>query len=101
MCDLSQVADEIIARLASLPGVDVRITVEIGSEHGEGFDDATVRALSENSRTLNFNSHGFEVGTNSSARNSSALSRCHSLVLPFLQSQAVNRVERCQSIGIR
>ena len=60
MRDLSQVANEIIARLASLPGADVRITVEIESEHGEGFDDATVRTFSENSRMLNFNSHGFE-----------------------------------------
>ncbi len=60
MRDLSQIADEIIVRLTSLPGADVRITVEIQSEHGEGFDDATVRTISENSRTLNFNSHGFE-----------------------------------------
>ena len=60
MRDLSQIADEIIVRLASVPGADVRITVEIESLHGDGFDDATVRAISENSRTLNFDSHDFE-----------------------------------------
>ena len=58
--DLNQIAEEIILRLASLPGVDVSITVEINGRHGDGFDDATVRTLSENSRTLNFNSHSFE-----------------------------------------
>ena len=60
MRDLSQIADEIIVRLTSVPGADVRITVEIEGLHGEGFDDATVRTISENSRTLNFNSHDFE-----------------------------------------
>jgi len=60
MRDLSQIADEIILRLASLPGVDVSITVDIEGRHGDGFDDATMRTISENSRTLNFKSHSFE-----------------------------------------
>ncbi len=60
MRDLSQIADEIIVRLASVPGADVRITVEIEGLHDDGFDDATVRTINENSRTLNFNSHDFE-----------------------------------------
>ncbi|MCY4538911.1 MAG: DUF499 domain-containing protein [Chloroflexi bacterium] len=60
MRDLSQIADEIIVRLAAIPGADVRVTVEIESVQGDGFDDATVRAISENSRTLNFDSHDFE-----------------------------------------
>ena len=60
MRDLSQIADEIIVRLAALPGADVKITVEIESLHSDGFDDATVRAISENSRTLNFRDHGFD-----------------------------------------
>ena len=60
MRDLSQIADEIIVRLASLPGADVKITVEIEGLHGEGFDDATLRTISENSRTLNFNDYGFD-----------------------------------------
>ncbi|MDE2950361.1 MAG: hypothetical protein OXT68_06305 [Chloroflexota bacterium] len=60
MRDLSQIADEIIARLASIPGAAVGVTVEIEGARGDGFDDATVRAISENSRTLNFNDYGFE-----------------------------------------
>ncbi len=60
MRDLSHIADEIIVRLTSLPGADVKITVEIESVHGDGFDDTTVRTINEISHTLNINSHGFE-----------------------------------------
>ena len=60
MRDLSLIAGEVIVRLVSLTGADVKITLEIESVHGEGFDDDTVRTISENSRTLNFRSHGFE-----------------------------------------
>ena len=58
--DLSQIADEIIVRLASLPGADVKVTVEIEGMHGGGFDDAIVRTISENSRTLGLDDFGFE-----------------------------------------
>ena len=47
-------------RLASLPGADVRITIEIEASQREGFDEATVRTISENSRTLGFRSFDFE-----------------------------------------
>lgn len=60
MRDLNQIADEVILRLASLPGADVSITVEIEASQREGFDEATVRTINENSHTLNFNSHDFE-----------------------------------------
>lgn len=60
MRDLSQIAAEVIARLAELPGAEVTITVEIQGWRAAGFDEAAIRALSENSRTLNFKSHGFE-----------------------------------------
>ena len=58
--DISQISEEIILRLTSLPGADITITVNIESLHGNGFDDATIRSISENSRTLNFIDHGFE-----------------------------------------
>ncbi len=57
---LSQIADEVILRLTSIAGAAVSVTVEIESVRGDGFDDAAIRAISENSRTLNFNSHSFE-----------------------------------------
>ena len=58
--DFDQIAKEIIVALASVPGADIRITVEIEGLHGDGFDEATVRTINENSRTLNFESHDFE-----------------------------------------
>ena len=58
--DLSQIADEVILRLTSIAGAAVSVTVEIESLRGEGFDDAAIRPISENSRTLNFKAHSFE-----------------------------------------
>ena len=58
--DLSQIADEVILRLTSIAGAAVSVTVEIESVRGEGFDDAAIRTISENSRTLNFYAHSFE-----------------------------------------
>ena len=60
MRDLSQIVEEIIARLAAEPDTDVEITLEIRGDRDAGFDDATVRTISENSRTLNLDDHGFE-----------------------------------------
>jgi hypothetical protein len=54
------IVEEIIQRLTSLTGTEVNITLEISAERPAGFDDATVRTISENSRTLKFGIHGFE-----------------------------------------
>jgi hypothetical protein len=57
----SQVADEVISRLAGLTDVKVTVEVEIKAEHtGSGFADATVRTVTENARTLKFTDAGFE-----------------------------------------
>ncbi len=58
--EMSTIVEEIVQRLTSLTGTNVEITVEISAERGAGFDDATVRTISENSRTLKFKAHGFE-----------------------------------------
>lgn len=58
--DIALIVDEIIQRLTSLTGTDVEITVEISAHRPAGFDDATVRTVSENSRTLKFKHYGFE-----------------------------------------
>jgi hypothetical protein len=58
--EMSMLVEEIIQRLTSLTGTNVEITVEISAERAAGFDDATVRTISENSRTLRFKSHAFE-----------------------------------------
>jgi len=58
--DVSTIADEVIQHLTSLRGANVTITIEISAEHPDGFDDATVRTVTENSRTLKFKTQGFE-----------------------------------------
>ena len=58
--DASQIADEVIAHLSGLVGSEVKVTLEIDAEIPEGAPDHVVRAVTENSRTLKFESHGFE-----------------------------------------
>jgi predicted AAA+ superfamily ATPase len=58
--DASQIADEVIQHLAGLVGADVEVTLEIHAEIPDGAPDKVVRDVSENCRTLKFDSHGFE-----------------------------------------
>lgn len=58
--EMATIVEEIIQRLTSMTGTQVEITLEISAERSSGFDDATVRTINENSRTLKFKSHGFE-----------------------------------------
>jgi len=59
--DAGRIADEVIAHLAGLVGAQVTVTLEIEAEIPSGAPDHVVRAVTENSRTLKFVSHGFEV----------------------------------------
>ncbi len=59
--EMGLIVEEVIQRLTSLTGCDVEIHLEISARRPEGFDEATVRTISENSRTLKFDSHGFET----------------------------------------
>jgi hypothetical protein len=58
---MALIVEEIIQRLTGLTGTDVEITLEISAHRPAGFDDATVRTISENSRTLKFSNQGFEI----------------------------------------
>ncbi len=58
--DAGRIAEEVVAHLAGIKGARVRITLEIEADVPEGVDHAIVRAVTENCRTLNFESHGFE-----------------------------------------
>ncbi len=58
--DFGRVAQEVIQHLTSLMGTNVEVTVEIRATNSDGFPDATVRTVSENTRTLRFTSHEFE-----------------------------------------
>ena len=58
--DVPAIVEEVIEHLTTLMGADVEISLEINARRPEGFDEKTVRTVSENSRTLNFDEHGFE-----------------------------------------
>lgn len=58
--DAGRIAAEVIAHLAGQPGAEVSVTLEIEARLPNGASEQTVRAVTENSRTLNFASHAFE-----------------------------------------
>ncbi len=58
--EVATIVEEIIQRLTSLTETQVKIMLEISAERPSGFDDATVRTINENSRTLKFKGDGFE-----------------------------------------
>jgi len=58
--DAGRIGDEVIAHLVGLIGSEVKVTLEIDAEIPNGTPDNVVRTVTENSRTLKFESHGFE-----------------------------------------
>lgn len=59
--DFGQVTQEVLQHFASAPGTTVEVRVEIVASKPDGFDDATVRTVTENARTLKFEANsGFE-----------------------------------------
>ena len=58
--DASRIADEVISHLSGLTDATVRVTLEIEAELPNGAPDRIVRTVTENSRTLKFDSQGFE-----------------------------------------
>jgi len=52
--------EEVIERLTAQLGCEVEITLEIGARLPEGFDEATIRTINENSRTLRFDNFDFD-----------------------------------------
>ena len=58
--DAGKIADEVISHLVGLLGSKVTVTLEIEAEALSGVPDNVVRIVTENSRTLKFNNHGFE-----------------------------------------
>lgn len=58
--DAAKIADEVISHLVGLLGSKVTVTLEIEAEALSGVPDNVVRIVTENSRTLKFNNHGFE-----------------------------------------
>jgi hypothetical protein len=58
--DAGRIADEVIAHLAGQVGAEVTVTMEIEVRLPDGASDQLVRIVTENSRTLKFDSQGFE-----------------------------------------
>lgn len=58
--DAGDIGREILANLLPRPGVTVRVTIELEGDDPNGFDEATVRTLSENARELGFETSEFE-----------------------------------------
>lgn len=58
--DASKIADEVITHLVGLVGASVKVTLEIAAHVPDGTPDNVVRTVTENSRTLKFDSAGFE-----------------------------------------
>jgi uncharacterized protein len=58
--DMGLIVEEVVERLTGLVDCDVTITLEIRAERGDGFDEATIRTVSENGRTLKFDHYEFE-----------------------------------------
>lgn len=58
--DAGQIAEEVIQHLQALAGADVRVTLEIAADLPTGADPDTIRTVTENCKTLKFDSSGFE-----------------------------------------
>ena len=59
--DAGRIADEIVSHLSGLVGSDVRVVLEIDASVPGGATDEIVRIVTENARTLKFDSQGFET----------------------------------------
>ena len=57
---LVQIADEIIAVLATDPNAEVKVSIEIQANFPNGTQEQTKRAVSENAKTLGFNNAEWE-----------------------------------------
>jgi hypothetical protein len=58
--DAGRIAEEVIAHLLGQIGAELAVTLEIEAHLPNGVTDQLVRSVTENSRTLRFDSHGFE-----------------------------------------
>ena len=57
---VAEIAEEVVAHLTGLVGSNVELTLEIEAEIPDGAPEHVVRTVTENARTLGFQSHGFE-----------------------------------------
>ncbi len=58
--DLTRLSQEVIQHLAAVDGAELEIRVEVTARHSGGYPDDKVRNVTENARTLKFETYGFE-----------------------------------------
>ncbi len=58
--DAARIAEEVVQHLTGLLGANVEITLEIHADLAENVSDKTIRDVTENCRTLKFETYGFE-----------------------------------------
>ncbi len=58
--DAGRIAEEVIAHLVGQVGSDVTVRLDIAADLPNGASDQVVRTVTENGRTLKFDTHGFE-----------------------------------------
>ncbi|MBX6743929.1 MAG: DUF499 domain-containing protein [Acetobacteraceae bacterium] len=58
--DAARIADEVISHLVAQMGAEVTVTIEVDARLPNGATDQLVRTVTENCRTLRFDSQGFE-----------------------------------------
>ena len=58
--DAGRIADEVLSHLSGLVGSKVKVSLEIDASVPNGVSDDIVRIVTENARTLKFESQGFE-----------------------------------------
>ncbi|MDR1923059.1 MAG: DUF499 domain-containing protein [Planctomycetaceae bacterium] len=58
--DVQKYVEEIIQHLTSVDGASVKVSLEVEAESDDGFTQQTMRTISENCRTLQVRSSGFE-----------------------------------------
>ena len=59
--DAGRIAEEVLSHLSGLVGAQVRVTLEVEAQIPDGAPEGVVRTVTENSQTLKFASHGFEL----------------------------------------
>ena len=57
---MTQIVEEVLQHLTGLTGADVELTLNIQVSRPQGFDEETMRTVSENGNTLRFTAQGFE-----------------------------------------
>ena len=58
--DAAKVAEEVVRHLSGIVGANVEVTLEIRAEIPDGASEKVVRDVTENCRTLRFETYGFE-----------------------------------------